>query len=130
MDVVSRVLIFFIFMIVHSRGNFSPMRTLISFYTMVGIMLIFNMIFNERRNFCSSKYWLDVLINSFSSTLSLNQVSLQTVMDPTRKKQPHKPKFVRQFVYYSIVAIILMSLTVVTLVETSDGKPITIIDTT
>ena len=58
MDVVSRVLIFFIFMIVHNDGHFSPMRTLISFYTMVGIMAIFNMVFNERRNFCSSKYWL------------------------------------------------------------------------
>ena len=61
MDLVSRVLIFFIFMIVHnsdSNGQFSPMRTLTSFYTMVGIMTIFNIVFNERRNFCSVKYWL------------------------------------------------------------------------
>ena len=58
MDLVSRVLIFFIFMIVHNKGQFSPMRTLTSFYTMVGIMAIFNIVFNERRNFCSVKYWL------------------------------------------------------------------------
>ena len=58
MDLVSRVLIFFIFMIVHNEGQFSPLRTLISFYTMVGIMTIFNIVFNERRNFCSVKYWL------------------------------------------------------------------------
>ena len=58
MDLVSRVLIFFIFMIVHNNGQFSPMRTLTSFYTMVGIMTIFNIVFNERRNFCSVKYWL------------------------------------------------------------------------
>ena len=58
MDLVSRVLIFFIFMIVHNNGRFSPMRTLTSFYTMVGIMTIFNIVFNERRNFCSAKYWL------------------------------------------------------------------------
>ena len=58
MDLVSRVLIFFIFMIVHNNGQFSPMRTLTSFYTMVGIMTIFNIVFNERRNFCSAKYWL------------------------------------------------------------------------
>ena len=58
MDLVSRVLIFFIFMIVHNNGHFSPMRTLTSFYTMVGIMTIFNIVFNERRNFCSAKYWL------------------------------------------------------------------------
>ena len=36
MDLVSRVLIFFIFMIVHNNGQFSPGRTLTSFYTMVG----------------------------------------------------------------------------------------------
>ena len=58
MDLVSRVLIFFIFMIVHNKGQFSPWRTLTSFYTMVGIMTIFNIIFNERRNFGSFKYWL------------------------------------------------------------------------
>ena len=58
MDLVSRVLIFFIFMIVDNNGHFSHMRTLISFYTMVGIMTIFNVVFNERRNFCSVKYWL------------------------------------------------------------------------
>ena len=58
MDLVSRVLIFFIFMIVHNNGRFSPMSTLTSFYTMVGIMTIFNIIFNERRNFGSVKYWL------------------------------------------------------------------------
>ena len=58
MDVVSRVLIFFIFMIVHNDGQISPLKTVISFYTVVGIMLIFNVVFNERRNFCSIKYWL------------------------------------------------------------------------
>ena len=58
MDLLSRVLIFFIFMIVHNNGQFSPMRTLTSFYTVVGIMTIFNIVFNERRNFCSVKYWL------------------------------------------------------------------------
>ena len=66
MDLLSRVLIFFTFMIVHNNGEFSPMRTLTSFYTVVGIMIIFNVIFNEkkrreekeRRNFCSIKYWI------------------------------------------------------------------------
>ena len=58
MDVVSRVLIFFVFMIVYNDGHFSPQGTLIFFYKVVGIMLIFNVVFNERRNFCSSKYWL------------------------------------------------------------------------
>ena len=58
MDLISRSLIFFTFMIVHNQGKFSPMRTLTSFYTMVGIMFIFNIIFNERRNLCSIKYWV------------------------------------------------------------------------
>ena len=91
MDLVSRVLIFFIFMIVHNEGEFSPMTTLISFYIMVGIMIVFNIVFNERNNIGSLKYWLgrylrftfalkiskmilflEVLINSFSSTLRLD----------------------------------------------------------
>ena len=58
MDLVSRVLIFFAFMIVHDDGKFSPTRTLTSFYTMVALMIIFNIVFNERRNFKSLKFWL------------------------------------------------------------------------
>ena len=100
MDLVSRVLIFFIFMIVHdSEGRFSPGRTLISFYTMVVTMTIFNIVFNERRNFCSLKYWLgecyilvlvmmmfkickngipEVVINSFSSTLRFEKKNIES----------------------------------------------------
>ena len=63
MDLVSRVIIFFIFMIVHHKGKFSPSRTLFSFYIMVAIMIIFNVVFNERRNFCSAKYWLGEFIS-------------------------------------------------------------------
>ena len=62
MDLVSRVLIFFAFMIVHNDGKFSPMRTLTSFYTMVALMIIFNIVFNERRNFKSLKFWLGKLL--------------------------------------------------------------------
>ena len=62
MDLVSRVIIFFTFMIVHQKGQFSPWKTLISFYTVVSIMIIFNVVFNERRNMCSAKYWLGELI--------------------------------------------------------------------
>ena len=61
MDLISRSLIFFTFMIVHHGGYFCPMRTLTSFYTMVGIMFIFNVLLNERRNVCSIKYWLGEL---------------------------------------------------------------------
>ena len=81
MDLVSRVLIFFIFMIVHNNGQFSPMRTLTSFYTMVGIMTIFNIVFNERRNFCSIKYWLGELkhlIYNIGILIHLFQMFLST----------------------------------------------------
>ena len=40
------------------------MRTLISFYVMVGLMIIFNIVFNKRRNFFSVKYWLGEFINT------------------------------------------------------------------
>ena len=79
MDLVSRVLIFFIFMIVHHKGQFSPMSTLISFYTMVGIMTIFNVIFNERNNFKSAKYWLgesfnDIVIFEYNFSRGCHQL--------------------------------------------------------
>ena len=58
MDIVSRFLIFFIWMIIDKNGKFSPTRTVSSFYTMVGIMIIFNIVFNARKNIRSTKYWL------------------------------------------------------------------------
>ena len=59
-----------------NEGNFSPMRTLTSFYTVVGIMFIFNVIFNERRNFCSLKY--DSYINCVFSTCSYQLLQWHT----------------------------------------------------
>ena len=80
MDLVSRVLIFFIFMIVHNNGEFSPMRTVTSFYTMVGIMTIFNIVFNDRRNFCSAKYWLgEFFIFHFISCTYVKDVVLKMI---------------------------------------------------
>ena len=86
MDVLSRFLIFFAWMIIDNKGKFSPIRSMTSFYTMVGIMIIFNIVFNARTNVRSTRYWLgeccyhishtfyiqtisEVFINSFSSTL-------------------------------------------------------------
>merc|ERR1719300_6944 len=100
-------------------------------------MIIFNIVFNEkkrreekeRRNFCSIKYWIDVLINSFSGTLSFNQVDLQNMMDPEREKRSHQSKFVKQFCYYTIVFILQISLTAVTLAMTPVGENITLVNT-
>merc|ERR1719300_23351 len=100
-------------------------------------MIIFNIVFNEkkrreekeRRNFCSIKYWLDVLINSYSSTLSFNQVDLQNMMDPEREKRSHQSKFVKQFCYYTIVLTLQISLTAVTLAMTPVGENITLVNT-
>merc|ERR1712066_256703 len=50
------------------------------------------------------------------------------MMDPDRKKRFHRSKFVKQYIYYAIVFILQMSLTVVTLGKTKVGKPITMID--
>ena len=58
MDIVSRVLIHFFSVIVEDDGKFSPWMTLISFYYLVGIMFIFHIFFNERRNYLSEKFWL------------------------------------------------------------------------
>ena len=37
---------------------------------------------------------------------SFNQVDLQNMMDPQRKKKSHQSKFVKQFCYYTIVFIL------------------------
>ena len=42
----------------------------------------------------------------YSTYPSLNQVELQSLMDSTRKQNPHHSKFVKQFCYYVIVFIL------------------------
>jgi len=119
MDLTSRVLIFFTFMIVQDNGNISPMRILTSFYTLVVIMFIFNIVFFKRRNFCSNGYWFEVLLNSYSSTLSLNQVDIDRFLNFGKSRsRNHQSSFVKQLCYYIIVFIIQISLTLVTLLNT------------
>merc|ERR1711953_1330037 len=99
MDIVSRVLIHFFSVIVEEDGKFSPWMTLISFYYLVGIMFIFHIFFNERRNYLSEKFWLEILLNSFSSALSYNEIDLQCMMGESSYKKSHKSKFIKKFIY-------------------------------
>ena len=55
MEVLSKVLIFFCFMMVSNEGEFSPIQSLVGFYTTVLIMVVFNVVFNESQicfSFC------------------------------------------------------------------------------
>ena len=47
LEVLSKVLIFFCFMIVANNGEFDPIYSLVGFYTTVLIMVVFNIVFNE-----------------------------------------------------------------------------------
>ena len=58
LDCVSRVLIFSSFLYVINHGVFSSIYTLIAFYLVFTILVIFNMVFNDSNNFSSGRYWL------------------------------------------------------------------------
>ena len=56
MEVLSKVLIFFCFMMVAKKGEFSPIYSLVGFYTTVLIMVVFNVVFNESKICFSLNY--------------------------------------------------------------------------
>ena len=58
MDILSKVLIFFCFMMVTNNGKFSFFQSVAAFYTLVGIMIVFNTIFSENRIHLSLRYFI------------------------------------------------------------------------
>ena len=58
MEALSKVLIFFSFMMVMNEGEFNPIHSLVGFYTTVLFMVIFNIVFNESKICFSLNYIL------------------------------------------------------------------------
>ena len=56
MEVLSKVLILFCFMMVTNKGEFNPIQALVGFYTTVLIMVVFNIVFNESKICFSLRY--------------------------------------------------------------------------
>ena len=64
MEVLSKVLIFFCFMMVTNKGEFKPIECLVGFYTTVLIMVFFNIVFNETAICFSLNYILGKILTS------------------------------------------------------------------
>ena len=58
LDSVSRILLFSSWLYVTNHGVFSSIYTLIAFYVVFTVLVIFNIVFNDDNNFLSGKYWL------------------------------------------------------------------------
>ena len=69
MDILSRVLIFFCFMMTTNNGKFSPVQSVVGFYTMVAIMIVFNIIFNESKICWSLRYMIGKHLNFTSQNI-------------------------------------------------------------
>ena len=68
MEVLSKVLIFFCFMMVTNGGKFDPIYSLVGFYTTVLIMVVFNIVFNESKICLSLRYIMGNLLTNKSIT--------------------------------------------------------------
>ena len=58
LDSVSRILLFSSWLYVINHGVFSSVYTLIAYYLVFAVLVIFNLVFNDDNNFSSGKYWL------------------------------------------------------------------------
>ena len=117
-DSASRIVLFSCWLYVYNDGQFSTWIVFFAYYLVVIFLLIFNLIFNDTREFSSMTYWIGIVItiivqikdifsgilmNTFSSTFSYNNFDFNLLMGKSKKKQQlHQPSFLRQFLYFLI----------------------------
>ena len=58
LDSMSRILLFSSWLYVTNHGHFSSIQTLIAYYTVFAVLVIFNIIFNDSRDLGRGKYWI------------------------------------------------------------------------
>ena len=58
LDCASRILIFSSWLYVVNNGVFSSIFTLAAYYTVFGVLVIFNIITSDNREFRKAKYWI------------------------------------------------------------------------
>ena len=58
LDCVSRILLFSSWLYVVNNGVFSSVYTLAAYYTVFGVLVIFNIITSDNREFSKAKYWI------------------------------------------------------------------------
>ena len=96
LDSMSRILLFSSWLYVTNHGHFSSIQTLIAYYTVFAVLVIFNIIFNDSIDLGRGKYWIGlwnkiffvnfdfyffsgIFLNSLSSILSYNSFDVDQI---------------------------------------------------
>ena len=58
LDCISRILLFSSWMYVVNNGVFSSVYTLAAYYTVFGVLVIFNIVTSDNREFSKAEYWI------------------------------------------------------------------------
>ena len=128
-NVLFRLMIFSTWLYIDKKGNFCSMTVLITFYIFLGILVVFNIVFNESTKFLTCSYWigksskcfffiptcvLGVIFNSLNSIFSFNHIDYKYVLTQItgRENQKksydwHQPSLIKQ-VLYNIIVVSLM----------------------
>ena len=65
LDSVARILLFSSWLYVVNNGVFSSVYTLAAYYTVFGVLVIFNIITSNNREFSKAKYWIGLTSTHF-----------------------------------------------------------------
>ena len=116
-DSVSRILLFSSWLYVTNDGQFDTWTVTIAYYTVVGLMFSFNLIFHKNtkkdlKNKSNKKSLISItgiVMNSFSSTLTYNNfdfVSMLTKKQNKKHLHEHEPTFLKELFYLLIFLVI------------------------
>ena len=61
-DSASRIVLFSSWLYVYNDGQFSTWIVLIAYYVVVFLLFIFNVIFNDTKEFSSLTYWIGIIL--------------------------------------------------------------------
>ena len=124
LDSMSRILLFSSWLYVTNHGHFSSIQTLIAYYTVFAVLVIFNIVFNDSKDLGRGKYWIGIcnatrffsskfwclfifpgiFLNSLSSILSYNSFDVDQMFGHRKdSSKRHQSTFVKQLVYFIII---------------------------
>ena len=96
------------------NGDMEPLLALLFYYLHVLLMVAFNIIFNnEKLNSGSATYWRNLLLNWLASQYSYTHFEFTSLIGGNQKRpvwtkegiQLHQPSLIRQSVFYQIVIL-------------------------
>jgi len=130
-DSVARISIFSAWLYLYNDGEFGPQSTVVGFYSVLGILIFFNSIFNREKYIYKPECLLGILLNSFGSILSYNYYDFRSIFHAKKeKKYLHETSLVRQIIFLCLFTLLFISLTLwaVVLISTQTSDEMTIRD--